>query len=270
LTLRRLRLSFSFALSFSPVFSFAAAAPHGAQFVCAEEGGFVHAARYPNFRELWHLLIREQAPNPYGPTQPISSGEWSDAEIVQIRSILRRLTARRIRNDHDAEDLVQETLLTMMRKLPGTELQKGLLVWALGILRRKIGNYYKMIRKYGTLDSDHVPARDSVCLGSMNGVQESRLHYKELRAIVDSLLQSLPRQERRALELLLRGLRTHEIAAEMSPERYQNVANHLHRGRKKVSRALAKYGYLPVKTPRLLKAGRRKPANLPERESCLK
>ena len=234
------------------------------------KGDPVRSERYPLTRELLILLIRETASAGYGASQQVFSADWTDAEIARIRDVLRRLTIRRIRNDHDAEDLVQETLLTMTRKLPGTELQKGLLVWALGILRRKIGNYYKTARKASGVEPDGIACQESGCCGSMTGAQESKLYYKELRAIVDSLLQSMPKQERRAIGLLLRGLRTQEIAAEMSPERYQSVANHLHRGRRKVKRALARYGYLPPKHPRMIKAGRRKATGSAENKIRLK
>jgi RNA polymerase sigma factor (sigma-70 family) len=230
----------------------------------------VRSDRYPLTREFLILLIRETTPAGYGASQQILSADWTDAEIARIRDVLQRLTIRRIRNDHDAEDLVQETLLTMTRKLPGTELQKGLLVWASGILRRKIGNYYKMARKSSGMEAESIISRESGCCGSMTGAQESKLHYKELRAIIESLLQSLPKQERQAIDLLLRGLRTQEIAAEMSPERYQSVANYLHRGRRKVKRALARYGYLPLKRPRMIKAGRRKVTGSAENKIYLK
>jgi RNA polymerase sigma factor (sigma-70 family) len=230
----------------------------------------VRSKYFPLTRELVFLLIRESTPAAYGKPSQILPDGWTDAEIAGIRDVLRRLTLRRIRNDHDAEDLVQETLLTMTRKLPGTELQKGLLVWALGILRRKIGNYYKMARRNDALDSEGVISRESGRCGSMTGAQESKLHYKELRTIVHRLLRSLPNKERRAVELLVRGLRTQEIAAAMAPEPYQNVANHLHRGRRKVTRALAKYGYLPTKPPRMLKAGKRKATGSVQKEICMK
>jgi RNA polymerase sigma factor (sigma-70 family) len=230
----------------------------------------VRSNYFPLTRELVLLLIRESTPAAYEKPSQILPGGWADADIADIRDVLRRLTLRRIRNDHDAEDLVQETLLTMTRKLPGTELQKGLLVWALGILRRKIGNYYKMARKSSALDSESVISHESGRCGSMTGAQESKLHYKELRTIVHRLLQSLPSKERIAIELLVRGLRTQEIAAAMSPEPYQNVANHLHRGRRKVTRALARYGYFPVKPPRMLKAGNRKTTGSAKKEICLK
>src|SRR5262245_44132029 len=72
-------------------------------------------------------------------------------ELARIRMVLRKLTALRIENPEDAEDLVQETLLTMTEKCPEIELRKGLLVWGMGILRKKVGNYYRRVQRYSAL-----------------------------------------------------------------------------------------------------------------------
>ena len=82
--------------------------------------------------------------------------------------------------------------------------------------------------------------------GSLAAVQESQIHHHELLAIVDVLLDTFPTRQRQAMELLLLGLPTHEIAEELSPERYQNIANRLYRGRKKLARELARFGYRPT------------------------
>ena len=186
------------------------------------------------------------------PAVPYESGphprirRWSDDEIARVRAVLRRLTSLRIQNDDDAEDLVQETLLTMTRKCPKEELHKGLLVWSMGILRKKVGNYYKKAQRITAMDVEEAFARKVGNYGSRAAAQESGIRHRELRAIIDTLLDSFSPQERQALELLLIGLPTHEIARELSPEPYQNVANRLHRGRKKLARELARYGYGPA------------------------
>ena len=74
-------------------------------------------------------------------------GDWSDQEIASIRNVLHRLTALRVMNAEDAEDLVQDTFLTMAMKCPEIELEKGLLIWSMGILRKKVGNYYRKAQR---------------------------------------------------------------------------------------------------------------------------
>ena len=80
--------------------------------------------------------------------------ERTDDEIEAIRIVLKKLTSIRIMNSNDVEDLVQETLLTMISKHPGAELEKGPLVWSLGILRRKVGNYYRKSQRHAPLDEE--------------------------------------------------------------------------------------------------------------------
>jgi RNA polymerase sigma factor (sigma-70 family) len=165
--------------------------------------------------------------------------DWTDDEIRTIRAVLRKLTAVRIFNSTDAEDLVQETLLTMITKPPGTALEKGLLAWGLGILRKKVGNYYRKAQRYTSLDIQDAGEPPCICAPS----PETNLFHAELRTIVEDVLSQLPLPQRQAMELQIDGFNSGEIARLLHPERYQNVINSLYRGRKKLARELAKYGY---------------------------
>ena len=77
--------------------------------------------------------------------------EWTEEEIAAIRVVLQKLSTIRIMNSNDAEDLVQETLLTLIAKCPKTTLEKGPLVWSMGIFRKKVGNYYRKVQRYTAL-----------------------------------------------------------------------------------------------------------------------
>ena len=170
--------------------------------------------------------------------------EWSDDELARVRAVLQRLSTLRVANAEDAEDLVQETLLTMAVKGPGIELQKGLLVWSLGILRNKVGNYYRKARRMSPVaafdTAEGLAARVRAAQSP-----ESRIRHAELRSIVTSIMAGFTRGEREAVQLLLAGLPTGEIAARLHPESYQTVVNRLHRGRRKLVRELARFGYTP-------------------------
>jgi RNA polymerase sigma factor (sigma-70 family) len=183
-------------------------------------------------------LIRETTKLGYYPSQ-IRSCSWREEDLARIRLVLRKLTALRVGNPADAEDLVQETLLTMVRKAPEIDIEKGLLIWAMGILRKKVGNYYRRTQRFILLD-DRVHHA-----GGLSPVPspESSLHHTELCAMIDGILTKLPRRERDAVDLYLAGRQTSEIVSLLHPERYQNTVNRLHRGRKKVARELARHGY---------------------------
>lgn len=164
---------------------------------------------------------------------------WTDAELAHIRTVLRRLTAQRICNPDDAEDVVQETLLTMVRKAPAMNIEKGMLIWAMGILRKKVGNYYRRVRRITSFDGQvRYALRES-----RTQSPEADLHHAEICLIVDAILRKLPPQERAAIDLYLAGKPAGEIASLLQPERYQNIINRLHRGRKKLARELSRHGY---------------------------
>ena len=189
------------------------------------------------------LPLWETAPE-YEPLPLLTN--WSDEQLAHIRLVLQRLTALRIENADDGEDLVQETLLTMAKKCPQEELKKGLLVWSMGILRKKIGNYYRKAQRYAALDED-AAARKKLAPPS----PEDWIRYSELLALIQHTLTGLPPQERQVMDLLLAGQPASRIAELLYPERYQNIINRLYRGRHKLQRELAKHGYgLPLKRSR--------------------
>lgn len=180
--------------------------------------------------------------------------DWTDDEIEAIRIALKKLTSIRIMNANDVEDLVQETLLTMISRHPGAELQKGPLVWSMGILRRKLGNYYRKTQRYAPLSEYEASVRPPMPVAS----PEIGLIHEELKATVDEVLSQIPPVQRQALELMMAGLNAREITEELYPVRYQNVINRIHRGRKKLAEALVRCGYGPgaVQSLRKMKPGR--------------
>jgi RNA polymerase sigma factor (sigma-70 family) len=209
------------------------------------------------------FFVYESAPeDEYEP----ESGQWADDEIAAIRVVLQRLTALRIFNSDDAEDLVQDTLLTLVEKSPGTELEKGLLVWSLGVLRRKVGNYYRKAQRYASLSEMEGAHRADI--QAMEGISpESRLIHEELQSIIAKVLSQFSPSLRKAMELLLTGFDSGEIVKELYPERYQNVINRLYRGRKRLAKELAKYGYGPRPKMRL---ARKKQPSVASRQSSAK
>jgi RNA polymerase sigma factor (sigma-70 family) len=187
------------------------------------------------------IISESSAPYTSGP----NPSDWTNDEIAAIRVVLQKLTAMRILNDNDAEDLVQDTLLTMIAKHPGQALEKGPLVWSMGILRNKVGNYYRKAQRYTLLGQWEAHARQRNEQSMRAGSPEVKVLHAELQQIVDNTMEQLPFSQRQPMELLIAGLDTGEIVRQLYPERYQNVINRLYRGRKKMAQELAKYGYGP-------------------------
>ena len=167
----------------------------------------------------------------------------TEDELGAIRIVLQKLAALRILNSNDAEDLVQDTLLTMIVKYPETNVEKGLLVWSMGILRKKVGNYYRKVQRYASLNMQEASDQEWTHHTMLVASPEVKVRYEELRTLVETIVAGFPPLQRRAMELLLTGLGAGEIAGQLQPARYQNVINHLHRGRRRLGKELAKYGY---------------------------
>jgi RNA polymerase sigma factor (sigma-70 family) len=199
---------------------------------------------------LYHYVISENSCLAEYPAVP-DPLELTEEKIAAIRAVLQKLSTIRVLNPTDAEDLVQDTLLTMLTKYPGNELEKGLLIWSMGILRKKVGNYYRKAQRYTCL-SEQASGEQSVLQGLTAATSpEAKFLHEELKSIIRQTLLHFPPLQRQAMELLLAGLNSGEIVKHLHPERYQNVINHIFRGRQKLAKELAKFGYGPNAKPGL-------------------
>ena len=171
--------------------------------------------------------------------------EWTEEEITAIRAVLQKLTSIRILNPTDAEDLVQDTLLTMLTKHPGDALEKGLLVWTMGILRKKVGNYYRRANRFACFSEQEPRMQQSIREFTAAASPESRLYHEELQRLIRQTLAQLPSPQRQAIELLIAGHDSGEIVKQLHPERYQNVINRIYRGRRKTGKRAGKIRVRP-------------------------
>jgi RNA polymerase sigma-70 factor, ECF subfamily len=171
--------------------------------------------------------------------------EWPEDEVNSIRLALQKISTLRIINSNDAEDIVQDTLLTMVVKRPHISLQKGSLIWSMGILRNKVGNYYRKNRRGISIDDLESFTQQQFPEKFFSPSPEGTIALAELQEIVQDALSRLPDPQRQVMELLLTGLDPGEIVHRLSPARYQSIITRLHRGRKKLAQELAKYGYGP-------------------------
>jgi len=169
--------------------------------------------------------------------------KWTNEELSSIRRELRNITAIRVPNAADVEDIVQDTLLTLIHNCPKECLEKGPLVWSIGVLRNKIGNYYRKGRCRAKSETSEAEQRQDSKQFKTTVSPESDLLHGELRNIIAGTVERLPPAQKTAMKMLIAGLKPGEIAAKMSPERYQTVINHLYRGRKKLARELAMHGF---------------------------
>jgi DNA-directed RNA polymerase specialized sigma24 family protein len=120
-----------------------------------------------------------------------------------------------------------------------------------------VGNYYRKAQRCTWQQEWEVHAREDLRQSALAHTPEKKIVHEELQGIVERILAQLPGTLRRAMELLIAGLDAGEIARQLHPERYQNVINHLYRGRRKFALELAKYGYGPNAKPGIIKRFRK-------------
>ena len=101
-----------------------------------------------------------------------------------------KLVKRRIGEVQDAEDVVQATLETILKKYKTADFAKGFLPWANQILFHKIGNYYKAHKRMrrregsegeGKTEGPEVPGPDIV----QNEKETSMILHKAIARLSD-------------------------------------------------------------------------------------
>jgi RNA polymerase sigma factor (sigma-70 family) len=187
---------------------------------------------------------------------------WTDEELSHIRRELRKLTALRVLNATDAEDIVQDTLLTLIHSCPEKDLEKGPLAWSAGILRNKIGNYYRRGRYRASCDEREAKLQQGLFQTVSTVSPEGELMRGELKNVIAGAVERLPQAQKTAMKMLIAGLKPGEIAEKMSPERYQTVINHLHRGRKKLAQELTRHGFGEMHEMKRGRGAKKRPRNV--------
>jgi len=181
--------------------------------------------------------------NGASPHSPQERHAWTNEEISRIRRELCKLTILRVLNAADAEDIVQDTLVTLIHSCPRECLEKDPLAWSTGVLRNKIGNYYRKGRYRAKCETSDAELQPELLQLKTAVSPEKDLLHGELRNVIAGTVERMPRAQKTALRMLIAGWTPGEIAAKMSPERYQAVINHLHRGRKKLAQELTRHGF---------------------------
>ena len=198
--------------------------------------------------EYLDSLIAEHVPSYTtidGPSSwnPPERHRWNNEDISRIRRELRKLSALRVLNAADAEDIVQDTLLTLINGSPKECLEKGPLPWSIGILRNKIGNYYRRSRYRAKRETGETEARQELFQIGTTISPDKELLSEELQNVIDDTIERMPHARKKAMKMLIAGLKPGEIAERMLPERYQTVINHLYQGRKMLALELSRYGF---------------------------
>ena len=180
-------------------------------------------------------------------------------ELVENADALYRYALSRVRRHHAAEDLVQETLITAVKKLDEFQGRAALGTWLTGILRNKILDHLRHLQRHpespATADADATETDPTADLFNANGAwrfepsagldiletDPAQLADRaEIRAAVQQCLDKLPMTLRKVFVLReVEDCATEEICTAAAVTR-GSVAVLLHRSRQLLRACLQK------------------------------
>jgi RNA polymerase sigma-70 factor (ECF subfamily) len=124
---------------------------------------------------------------------------------------LRAVARRRLRNDADVEDAVQDTLLTIHQIRATYDPSRPIRPWLAAIAERRALDRARATGRRGARETELDDALSETLPGSLTNEGEARLAARDVRAAV----AELPAGQRQAIELLkLQELSLAEAAAQ--------------------------------------------------------
>ncbi len=163
----------------------------------------------------------------------------AEREILQYLHVRFSLFAtRRIRDKEAAEDVVQDSCMTVLEKYKAETFTVGFEEWAWGILGVNIKNYFRRISiENKRIDSAHLAS-------DVHDLSTREVDPELEKSILDCLERIVGTNRRFAqvLSLVYQGYRTSEICKilEISESNYYVL---LHRGRAMLKKCLGQAGY---------------------------
>lgn len=155
------------------------------------------------------------------------SAAWQQV-IDRYQGRLYSFAKRRLAQPGDAEDLVQDTFLGLMRSLPGYDAERSLETYLFAILRHKLNDYFRKVQKgqrqsLDQLDLDETPAAwiephtpSSRLAGEESLAAQRGALIRCLRSWVEQCEGQGRFQELMVVEMLMVvGLRNKEAAADL-------------------------------------------------------
>jgi RNA polymerase sigma-70 factor (ECF subfamily) len=155
----------------------------------------------------------------------------------------RRMAMRWLRNPEDAEDAVQDALLSAFKHIARFEGRAQMSTWLTAIVMNAVRMELRRRPRQKILSLDQPPKDDGFAISDLiadsRPTPEQTWEQRELRALVTKLARTLPAAQRTALQLReWDGLSTREAAEALGlPE--GTLKAQLARGRAKLSKRLA-------------------------------
>lgn len=168
--------------------------------------------------------------------------------MTRHRRAVYRAAYAALGSAHDAEDVAQDTFVTVYQKLHGFRGEASFRTWLLSIAwrkaldrRRSVGRWLRMTVTGTQTDEDRQDPLDRVASGART--QEEDLAGSEMQAAVKRLIATLPRKVRDPLLLAGSGEYAYEQIAQMLQIPVGTVKWRVSEARRILKKKLAATGY---------------------------
>jgi len=153
--------------------------------------------------------------------------------LSQIAPSIQRFGARMCRNDHDADDVLQDTLITILRHLHEFEGRSSFTSWVFALTRTACSR-----RRRGLKNQPAEPLEAAVNKDAEGPTPEQGAGSREMSHIIEEALEELPDEYREVI--LLRDVEalTAPEAAESLGISIEALKSRLHRARQALRTAL--------------------------------
>ncbi len=147
-----------------------------------------------------------------------------------------RIASKYVNNSADVQDVVQDTLKTIIEKQHLVENQNGFMAWCHGILRNKIGNYYKKRARHEdrAVDADTAFSTLQLTCPDPSEVYTAEEQYQRLVCA----MRRLDDDYRKVIWLLYLGYDKDEMLKQLSLSDSRQLKNKIFRSRKKLRQLL--------------------------------
>ncbi len=157
--------------------------------------------------------------------------------LAEVAPLVYRFGSRMCRHEADAEDVVQDTLLSIASHLDDFEGRSSLSSWVFALARTACAR-----KRRGLKHRPHLPEEAAGERPSEAGGPEAELENRELRAKLEAALASLSDEHREVLLLRdVEGMTAPEVAAALGTS-VDAVKSRLHRARAALREAFAPTG----------------------------
>src|SRR2546421_7613295 len=133
----------------------------------------------------------------------------------RYNGIMKALILRIIRNDTEADDLLQEVFMEIWNQAKNFSAQKGKpLGWMVTLTRRRAIDALRKKQAYARAEERFQAEPEQQPLAWVQNVTEDEIHAGDTRAIMAKVISSLPEAQQRVIELaFFQGMSQREIAS---------------------------------------------------------